>query len=453
MGDDDLERQQAAELDAKRASLANARAQGDHEVLLATIEKGGEIGFSGGQPILACVTFRSLLHWRVFELERTGLFDRIMGQMSVAVENNTDNNAQLTYWLSNTFTLLHLLQRTLKTSSGSAGGRAKRSGGGSIFERFNSRLLASRTPTKKEGDSETPGIPGVRQVDAKYPAFLFKQQLTAFVEKIYGFLRDNMKKEITPQLGSCIQAPRQRGGDTGGRRGGGVNSLKSPARQEVSSASSSARTGAPFSTASTPCSRSCALTTCPCSWFESSSPRFSASSTSSSSTRSCSAASAAHSATASTSRPASPELENWLIEYKDWTGNAWEELRYIRQAVQLLVIHQKPKKTLNEITLELCPVLSIQQLYRISTMYWDDKYGTETVSQEVLVAMKELMMKDQNTNMSNSFLLDDDSSIHFTIDDISGTMSQIDLNAMQVPETLASNPAFEFLLRAVGSEA
>jgi myosin-5 len=41
------------------------------------------------------------------------------------------------------------------------------------------------------------------------------------------------------------------------------------------------------------------------------------------------------------------ELENWLIEAKDYTGNAWEELRYIRQAVQLLVIHQKPKKTLN----------------------------------------------------------------------------------------------------------
>ena len=103
------------------------------------------------------------------------------------------------------------------------------------------------------------------------------------------------------------------------------------------------------------------------------------------------------------------ELEVWLIESKEWTGRAWDELRYIRQATQLLVIHQKPKKTLNEITLELCPVLSIQQLYRISTMYWDDKYGTETVSQDVLHAMKELMMKDQNTNMSNSFLLDDDS--------------------------------------------
>lgn len=27
--------------------------------------------------------------------------------------------------------------------------------------------------------------------------------------------------------------------------------------------------------------------------------------------------------------------------------------------------------------------LSIQQVYRISTMYWDDKYGTHSVSSEV----------------------------------------------------------------------
>lgn len=45
-----------------------------------------------------------------------------------------------------------------------------------------------------------------------------------------------------------------------------------------------------------------------------------------------------------------------------------------------LVIGNKPKKSLEEITSDLCPVLSIQQLYRISTMYWDDKYNTETVS-------------------------------------------------------------------------
>ena len=46
---------------------------------------------------------------------------------------------------------------------------------------------------------------GVAHVEAKYPAILFKQQLTACVEKIFGLLRDNLKKELSPLLGSCIQ--------------------------------------------------------------------------------------------------------------------------------------------------------------------------------------------------------------------------------------------------------
>lgn len=49
------------------------------------------------------------------------------------------------------------------------------------------------------------GLNDLRQVEAKYPALLFKQQLTAFLEKIYGMIRDNLKKEISPLLGLCIQ--------------------------------------------------------------------------------------------------------------------------------------------------------------------------------------------------------------------------------------------------------
>ena len=49
----------------------------------------------------------------------------------------------------------------------------------------------------------------LHQVEAKYPALLFKQQLDAFVQKIFPMLRDNVKKEITPQLAACIHAPRQ----------------------------------------------------------------------------------------------------------------------------------------------------------------------------------------------------------------------------------------------------
>ena len=94
-----------------------------------------------------------------------------------------------------------------------------------------------------------------------------------------------------------------------------------------------------------------------------------------------------------------------------------DELRFLRQAVNLLVIHQKPQKTLNEITLELCPQLSIQQLYRISTMYWDDKYGTESVNADVLKEMRNRMNEDTDSHLSNSFLLDDDSSVQFSIEE------------------------------------
>merc|ERR1712224_970846 len=100
-----------------------------------------------------------------------------------------------------------------------------------------------------------------------------------------------------------------------------------------------------------------------------------------------------------------------------------------RQAVGFLVIHQKPKKSLHEIMTDLCPVLSVQQLYRISTMYWDDKYGTETVSGEVLAQMKQAMVQDHvNSNGANSsFLLDDDPSVPFSFDDITVEGCDVDV--------------------------
>ncbi len=70
--------------------------------------------------------------------------------------------------------------------------------------------------------------------------------------------------------------------------------------------------------------------------------------------------------------------------------------------------------------LEQCALLSLL-LSACSTMYWDDRYGTETVSHEVLGRMKQLMV-DNNTAASHSFLLDDDSSIPFSLDDISNLM-------------------------------
>ncbi|XVF57189.1 hypothetical protein PTKIN_Ptkin06aG0184100 [Pterospermum kingtungense] len=110
------------------------------------------------------------------------------------------------------------------------------------------------------------------------------------------------------------------------------------------------------------------------------------------------------------------------------------------------VIHQKPKKTLDEISHDLCPVLSIQQLYRISTMYWDDKYGTHSVSPDVIANMRVLMTEDSNNAVSNSFLLDDDSSIPFSVDDISKSMEQIDIADIEPPPLIRENSGFSFLL-------
>jgi len=80
------------------------------------------------------------------------------------------------------------------------------------------------------------------------------------------------------------------------------------------------------------------------------------------------------------------ELEQWCSRTtEEYAGASWDELQHIRQAVVFLVLHQKSHKTLEEITNELCPVLSITQIYRIATMFWDDKYGAQGLSQEVSV--------------------------------------------------------------------
>ena len=65
------------------------------------------------------------------------------------------------------------------------------------------------------------------QVEAKYPALLFKQQLDAFVQKIFPMLRDNVKKEITSQLAACIHAPRNAVARS--RRGGPATSPRASA--------------------------------------------------------------------------------------------------------------------------------------------------------------------------------------------------------------------------------
>ena len=78
----------------------------------------GDLGFHGGRPLAALVIFRSCLQWKTFQADRTQLFDRIINAMGSQIEAQQENNVCLSYWLSNTVTLLYLLQKNIKPASG-----------------------------------------------------------------------------------------------------------------------------------------------------------------------------------------------------------------------------------------------------------------------------------------------------------------------------------------------
>ncbi|KAC9741850.1 hypothetical protein E3N88_45312 [Mikania micrantha] len=343
------------------------------ELLLKCIAQ--HLGFAGNRPIAACIIYKCLLQWRSFEVEKT---------------KKQYNNDVLAYWLSNASTLLLLLQCTLKASGSASGnGPQRRRSSAALFGRMTSSLQG--TPHMVElsfaNGSLSNGVEGFTKVEAKYPALLFKQQLTAYVEKIYGMIRDNLKKEISPLLGMCIQAPRI---SRASLVKGSSRSASSTAQQTVIAHwQGKELLRVPpflvrkvftqiFSFVNVQLFNSLLLRRECCSFSNG---------------------------------------EYVKADELQYAGSAWDELKHIRQAIAFLVIHQKPKKTLNEISRDLCPILSIQQLYRISTMYWDDKYGTQSHS--------------------------------LSVDDISKSMDQIQISDIEPPPLIRENSGFSFLLPRV----
>ncbi|EES03165.2 hypothetical protein BDA96_03G215100 [Sorghum bicolor] len=424
------------EAEEKPQKSLNEKQQENQDLLIKCVSQ--DLGFSSGKPIAACLIYRCLLHWRSFEVERTGVFDRIIQTIGSAIESQ-DNNDKLAYWLSNSSTLLLLLQRTLKTSGAAGLTPQRRRSSAASFGRVFSGMRASPQSAGRAflGSRLIGGLGDLRQVEAKYPALLFKQQLTAFLEKIYGMIRDNLKKEISPLLGLCIQAPRTSRASLikGSRSQANALAQQTLIAHWQSIVKILTNYLNVLKANYVPSFLICKVFTQIFSFinvqlFNSLLLR-----------RECCSFSNGEYVKAGLA-----ELEQWCIyATEEYAGSSWEELKHIRQAVGFLVIHQKPKKTLKEITNDLCPVLSIQQLYRISTMYWDDKYGTHTVSSDVISSMRVMMTEDSNNAVSSSFLLDDDSSIPFSVDDISKSMTEIEVTDVDMPPLIRENSGFTFL--------
>ncbi|GJX75101.1 myosin-9-like protein isoform X1 [Tanacetum coccineum] len=426
-----------ADVEERPQKSLNEKQQEYQDLLIRCIAQN--LGFAKGRPVAACIIYKCLRQWRSFEAEKTSIFDRIIQTIGQAIETQ-DNNETLAYWLSNASTLLLLLQRTLKASGAAGAPQHRRPTSASLFGRMTQSFRGTPQDVNISliDGGPTGASDSLQQVEAKYPALLFKQQLTAYVEKIYGMIRDNLKKDISPLLGLCIQAPRI---SRANLLKGTAVALASAASQDILIAHwqgivnnigcslnmlKSNNVSALF--------LSClfllyhtvilyeadhVLLPFTCLLLR----------------RECCSFSNGEYVKAGLS-----ELEHWCYKAtEEYAGSAWDELKHIRQAIGFLVIHQKPKKTLDEISHDLCPVLSIQQLYRISTMYWDDKYGTYSLSKDVISNMRVLMTEDSNNAVSSSFLLDDDSSIPFSVDDLSKSMDQINIADIDPPPLIRDN--------------
>ncbi|KAI3459593.1 hypothetical protein Pfo_016256 [Paulownia fortunei] len=384
-----------------------------------------DLGFSEGKPVAAFTIYKCLIHWRSFEAERTSVFDRIIQIIGSAIEEEA-NNDYMAYWLSNTSTLLFLLQQTLKATVSTPRKPPQPTS-------FFGRMAQGFRSSPSSDNLSIGGLDGVRQVEAKYPALLFKQQLTAYVEKIYGIIRDNSKKELSSLLSSCIQAPRTSGGNTLRSSGRSFNN-SSPTSHWQSIIESLNGLLSTMKNNFVPPVLVQKIFTQIFSYiniqlFNSLLLR-----------RECCTFSNGEYVKAGLA-----ELELWCGCAQEYAGPSWDELKHVRQAVGFLVIHQKSRITYDDITTDLCPILSIQQLYRICTLYWDDNYNTRSVSPDVISSMKILMTEDSNDADSNSFLLDDNSSIPFSVDDISSSLRQADFTYVKPAAELLENPAFEFL--------
>ncbi|KAF5482528.1 hypothetical protein F2P56_003088, partial [Juglans regia] len=397
------------------------------DALISCVMKN--IGFSHGKPVAAFTIYKCLLHWKSFEAERTSVFDRLIQMIGSAIEDQDDNN-HMAYWLSNTSTLLFLLQRSLKGAGvSSATPHRKPPAPTSLFGRMTMGFRSSPS----SANLPVAGLDVVRQVEAKYPALLFKQQLTAYVEKIYGIIRDNLKKELSSLLALCIQAPRTSKGVLRSGRSFGKDSPTTHWQSIIESLNTILNT---LKENSVPPILVQKIFTQTFSYinvqlFNSLLLR-----------RECCTFSNGEYVKAGLA-----DLEQWCCQAKEqYAGSSWDELKHIRQAVGFLVIHQKYRISYDEITNDLCPILSVQQLYRICTLYWDDNYNTRSVSPDVIASMRVLMTEDSNNAASNSFLLDDNSGIPFTVDDLSTSLLEKDFSDVKPSDELLENPAFQFLL-------
>ncbi|XP_034585927.1 myosin-17 [Setaria viridis] len=343
----------------------------------------------------------------------------------------------LAYWLSNLSTLSVLLQRSFKVARATVSTPNRR--------RFSCERIFQANQTSNSGlayfsAQSVDGASGFHQIEAKYPALLFKQQLVDQIEKVYGMISDRMKKELNPLLELCIQDPRTSYSNQ-------AKALLSPAsglgQQEqlvhwlsivkifnnylhilranhVPSILVHKLLTQIFSMVNVQLFNRLLLRRECCSFSN-----------------------------GQYIKDGLTQLKHWCNDVsREFADSAWAALRHIRQAVDFVVISLKPIRSWEEIHNDICPALSLQQLERIVGMYWDDLNGSNVTSAEFISSMRAMLREESNSVSSFSVLLDDDSSIPFSLEDIAKSMPNIEETSVNdLLPFIRENQSFTFILQ------
>ncbi|KAL3001334.1 hypothetical protein AAZX31_09G260500 [Glycine max] len=367
-----------------------------------------DLGFSEGKPVAAFTLYNCLLHWKSFEAEKTSIFDHLIQLIGSELED-PDNNACMAYWLSNTSSLFFHLQQCLRVPT-----TRKPPTPTSFFGRMTQGFRSSNSLSSNAFDVE-------HQVDAKYPALLFKQQLAAYVEKIYGIIRESFKKDLSPLLSSCSKD--KTSNDNSQPSGSWISIiqclnryLKILKENYVPPVLVQKLFNQIFQYINMELFNSLLLH------------------------REC-----CTSKNGEYIKSGLAELELWCTEAtEEYVGSSLDELKHTKQAVRFLVALQKDELSYDDLTNDLCPVLSAQQLYRICILYSDDDDNKQSISTDVTTRLK-LLMTDDADEDDKSFLLEDNTSHPIIVEEISTSALDKTIPKIKPPAELLENANFQFL--------
>ncbi|QCD89251.1 DNA topoisomerase III [Vigna unguiculata] len=393
--------------DSKVRRSLMERHQESIDVLFKCVTK--DLGFCEGKPVAAFTLYNCLLHWKSFEAEKTSIFDRLIQIIGSEIED-PDKNDSMAYWLSNTASLFFHLHRCLRVPTA-----RKPPTPTSFFGRMAQGFRSSNSLSSSAFDV-------VHQVDAKYPALLFKQQLAAYVEKIYGIVRENFKTDLTPLLSSCIKADRE-SNDTSQQAGSWVSImeclnkyLKIMKENYVPNVLVHKLFNQIFQYINVELFNSLLLQGECCTFKH-----------------------------GEYIKSGLAELEGWCNEAtEEYIGSSLDELKHATQAVKFLVAEKKEELSYDDLTNDLCPVLSAQQLHRICTLYSDDDDDKkQSVSTDVTTRLK-LLMSDDADEDSKTYLLEDNTSHPIIVEEIPSSQDKSPPK-VKPPAELLENANFQFL--------